>query len=62
MKIFPSSNEKLITAVIFSSLIGLCLGIVVSSNSMSLDFVVTSLVTLLAAYIGVKMAFELQCQ
>ena len=60
MKIFPSSNEKLITAVIFSSLIGLCLGIVVSSNSMSLDFVVTSLVTLLAAYIGVKMAFELQ--
>jgi len=60
MKVFPSNNEKIITVCIVSTLIGLVIGITISNKFTNLNFVLTSLTTLLAAYLGAKFAFQLQ--
>jgi hypothetical protein len=57
MKIFPSKHEKLITAVIFSFLIGLCIGLITKVQAKEL-FV--GLITLFAAFAGAYSAFALQ--
>ena len=60
--IFPSENEKIITASLLSGLIGLCVGLIASSKVADVNFVITSLTTLLAAYLGARFAFKWQNQ
>ncbi len=62
MKIFPTENEKIITVSIIFALVGLCMGLIAGNKSTDASFVITSLATLLAAYLGAKFAFKWQNQ
>lgn len=60
MKIFPTENEKIITFSIVSLVSGLIVGIIVSHKFTDLSFILTSLTTLVAAFLGAKFAFQMQ--
>ena len=60
MKIFPSGNEKIITAVLVAMSVGLIIGLIVGSKITDANVVIASLATLGAAFIGSWFAFRLQ--
>jgi len=60
MTLFPSNNEKIITASIVSINIGLVTGLIIGSNITDKNILITSLATLSAAFVGAWLSYKLQ--
>ena len=60
MKTFPSSNEKVITSIIFSFFIGVVLGVFFSNPVFNINIFLPAFATLIAAFIGAWAAYKLE--
>jgi hypothetical protein len=60
MKIFPSDNEKTITVVLVASSLSMVIGLLVGAKVTDANVLITSLATLVSAFVGAWFAYKLQ--
>src|SRR5690606_31428625 len=60
MNIFPSENEKIITTALVAISSGFILGLIAGSEITDTNVLITSLATLVSAFVGAWFAFRLQ--
>jgi hypothetical protein len=60
MRIFPTNNERTITLVVSTFVIGIILGLIAQIEETAMEVILTALTTLVAAFSGAYYAFRLQ--